>query len=453
MAKPAEPNRTVDEVSEREYGDEEGGVKSGKKKKKKKSKKKRLAVRVEAVTESADRAAPLVAYFPSGYDPQKTGTEGEVPDVRVFRNPRRPGRLELVVGPRMDDGSASNVEFVGTSYTGEAAKPQVCTYALGVLDKEKQSLRIVPIAANKIFRLDPRVKGKAAGTEAEGEPQNEKLPAESFYEKRNLLTNLYGSKIDKGRVHRLSALRKQKDDPNAKESLENQLKDVEVNKELLGNVETKGSHRIPPHDPTATVPEKAYIIDEIIQKREWDHLLDILWHLESGETSAESWEKKGYPSFVCNRIEKLREIQDEDERMKLSGILSYITHLLKFLEIASQPRKSLTEEHGAATYHRIPRITYNKFVGLFVDPESCAMTFEGKDLLISYLLVLTLFADSFKTEPIDIARDLKMSFVSLKPHYKLLGCTFQQEGRLQLAITLPVPLHLPEVKKKRRRPQ
>lgn len=149
MAKPAEPDRTVDEVNEREYGDEEESMKSGKRKKKK-SKKKRLAVRVEAVTESADRAAPLVGYFPSGYDPQKRGDEGEEPDVRVFRNPRRPGRLELVVRPRMGDGSASNVEFVGTSYTGEAAKPQVCTYALGILDKEKQSLRIVPIAANKV---------------------------------------------------------------------------------------------------------------------------------------------------------------------------------------------------------------------------------------------------------------------------------------------------------------
>lgn len=145
--------------------------------------------------------------------------------------------------------------------------------------------------------------------------------------------------------------------------------------------------------------------------------------------------------------------QDEEDRMKLSGILSYITHLLKFLEIASQPRKSLTEEHGASSYHRIPRITYNKFVGLFIDPESCAMTFEGKDLLISYLLVLTLFADSFKTEPLDIARDLKMSFLSLKPYYKHLGCKFQQEGRLQVAITLPVPLEFPAVKKKRRRPQ
>ncbi|XP_078429520.1 DNA binding / DNA-directed RNA polymerase [Wolffia australiana] len=429
---------------------EEGIPSSAKKKKmnkKKKSKKKQLNVRVEAVTESADRSAPLVGYFPSGYDPLKGAEEGQEPKIRVFRHPQRAARLELVVSPRLNDGSESNVEFVGTSYTGEATNPQFCTYALGVINKETQSLRIVPIAANKIFRLEPRVKGKS-----EEELQKEDPPAESMLEKRILLTNLYGSKRHKTVVNRRSTLKKQMEDPNAKESLENQMKGVEVNKEaFVGSSGNTFSH-IPPHDLTATSPEKAYIIDEIIQKREWNHLLDVFYNLESTESSSESWEQKGYPTFVCNRIQKLKEIQDEEEKRKLAGILSYITHLLKFLEIASQPRKTIVEEHGSSTNHRIPRITYNKFVGLFIDRDSCNMPFEGKNLLISYLLVLTLFADNFKTEPLDIAQDLKMTFLNLKPMYQLLGCQFQQEGRLNVSITLRVPLQLPELQKKRRRP-
>ena len=41
--------------------------------------------------------------------------------------------------------------FLGTNYSGEAAAPQICTYALGVLDKETQTLRIVPITSNKVY--------------------------------------------------------------------------------------------------------------------------------------------------------------------------------------------------------------------------------------------------------------------------------------------------------------
>ena len=94
---------------------------------------------------------PIVGYFPSGFNPQKN-TDGESeagPDsttVRVYRHRNMHKRLQLVVSP-----SGSPVDFVGTSYSGEAAAGQRCMYALGVFDKEKQSLRVVPIAANKVI--------------------------------------------------------------------------------------------------------------------------------------------------------------------------------------------------------------------------------------------------------------------------------------------------------------
>ena len=55
------------------------------------------------------------------------------------------GKLELVVSP-----AGSGVDFVGTSYSGEAIAPQLCQYAVGVLDKKSQTLKIVPIASNKV---------------------------------------------------------------------------------------------------------------------------------------------------------------------------------------------------------------------------------------------------------------------------------------------------------------
>ncbi|KAM1219189.1 hypothetical protein ACFX2G_047289 [Malus domestica] len=48
----------------------------------------------------------------------------------------------------------TNVDFVGISYTGAATSDQYCNYALGVLDKATQILKIVPIVSNKVIALD-----------------------------------------------------------------------------------------------------------------------------------------------------------------------------------------------------------------------------------------------------------------------------------------------------------
>jgi DNA-directed RNA polymerase I subunit RPA49 len=44
---------------------------------------------------SAAAAAPVVGYFPSGYDP--LATSGDSPSTRLFRNVNHPNRVELVV--------------------------------------------------------------------------------------------------------------------------------------------------------------------------------------------------------------------------------------------------------------------------------------------------------------------------------------------------------------------
>lgn len=111
-----------------------------------KKKRKRVEVEMEVLSETIDRIAPIVGYFPSGYDPHNaTSAAAAGPSIRVFRNQKHSSRLELVVSPQ-----DSNVEFVGTSYSGEAAGARLCTYTLGVLDKETQTLKIVPIAANNV---------------------------------------------------------------------------------------------------------------------------------------------------------------------------------------------------------------------------------------------------------------------------------------------------------------
>lgn len=114
---------------------------SEKRHKRKKKSKRKLDVSIDFVDVAPDQSAPVVGYFSTGFNPLASDDNG----VKVFRHKRYASRMELVVSP-----SGSNLEFVGKSYAGEAATPQICTYALGVLDKESQTLKIVPIAANKV---------------------------------------------------------------------------------------------------------------------------------------------------------------------------------------------------------------------------------------------------------------------------------------------------------------
>ena len=49
----------------------------------------------------------------------------------------------------MSPASNSAVDFVGKAHEGEAAVHKMCSYAVGVFDKESQRLMIVRIAADK----------------------------------------------------------------------------------------------------------------------------------------------------------------------------------------------------------------------------------------------------------------------------------------------------------------
>ncbi|KAK1388358.1 hypothetical protein POM88_016536 [Heracleum sosnowskyi] len=73
-----------------------------------------------------DKISQLVGYFPTSFDPFKDS--GDSSEVNVYQNVKRSSRFQVVVKPR---GS------------------QLCTYALGVLDKDTQTLKIVPITSNK----------------------------------------------------------------------------------------------------------------------------------------------------------------------------------------------------------------------------------------------------------------------------------------------------------------
>ncbi|KAL7180422.1 hypothetical protein ACSBR1_043592 [Camellia fascicularis] len=429
------PDTTIEEDEEEEEEEENEREKKKKKKKKKKMKKKKENIhvkKIETFSEHPDKIAPLVGYFPSGFDPLKEeSSTQEQPKVRVFRHENRTKRLQLVVSP-----NGSQVNFVGTNYSGEATAPQLCNYALGVLDKESQTLKIVPIASNKIFRLEPIVAGSDS---YEKEPSKEELRAEERADKIRDLKRMYSTgksvKQDKKRQ-----ILYRKANPENQEELDRKIEGIKINKEALESVGSHNARNIPPHDISATTPQMAYPVDMIIFAGEWDYLGDILELLHVGAEVAPNV----YPSFVYNRLHKLEHIKDEVERTTLACVFSYITHLIKFKD------KHSAEGSSSAKYHKIPSILVQKFSTMFANSDSKWLPDEKKDILISYVLVLTLIADGFQTYPSDIAKDLRMTTMNVRQHYQNLGCKFVRVGNSSVA-TLPVPLQFPKLVQKRRR--
>ncbi|XVF51984.1 hypothetical protein PTKIN_Ptkin04bG0228500 [Pterospermum kingtungense] len=406
-----------------------------------------LQVKIQHFQEQPNKIPPLVAYFPSGYNPCKTNPqtqqegegEGEGghnnnqsqrPSVKVYRNTaqNKGNRLQVVVSP-----SGSNVDFVGSSYSGEAAAPQVCRYSLGVLDKETGTLKIVPIASNKIFRLEPRVRGSEAAKKDASISEKSELTDEKK-DKLGELTALYGTKKDIKKRKDYLALKKEVNSESQKE-LDKKIEHINFDKEALGNTSALIARNIPPHDSTATTPVEAYPLDRIIFKGDWDYLGDVYNILQAGgEVPSNS-----YPQFVRNRIDKLYAIRDETEKMKLSCVLSFITHLVRFKDQFSMGHSA------SAKNHTIPSIIRQRFCKMFTVPESKILSSDSIYLLISYVLVLTLHADEFRTSPSDIAKDLRMSEVGLRPHFMNLGCKFKHENSI-LYASLPVPLTFPSEK-------
>ncbi|CAL4986527.1 unnamed protein product [Urochloa decumbens] len=244
-------------------------------------------------------AAPAVAYFPTGYDPlAATAAEEDkpAPNSRLFRHEKHPTWVDLVV--RSPGGGP---DFVGRSYAGEAATPQLCEYALGVLVKSSGTLRVVPIAANKILRLEPHLEVQQPAHSQHSEIASEAGSVAGNDEmKVQDLTMMYGTKTDRDKDNKWKSLNEQRNDPSAYEDIDLGTSNVNTN----DTQEPVIVRNIPPYDPTADTSEKAYLLDEIIPKNMRQHLLEIVGHFESGQISS-----KGYGSFVSNRVQKLQELQ------------------------------------------------------------------------------------------------------------------------------------------------
>lgn len=89
---------------------------------------------------------------------------------------------------------------------------------------------------------------------------------------------------------------------------------------------------------------------------------------------------------------------------------------------------------------------------MFAVSESKRLPPEKINLLICYVLVLTLFSDEFRTDYTDIAKDLSMNILPVRQLYEHLGCKISRQKNIMYA-TLPVPLKFPELRLRKRKRQ
>lgn len=120
------------------------------KEQKKRKKRESLEVKMDYVPSKEGRGRPFVSYFPTGFDPVRAATanaESRLTEIKAYQGVEklRAKQTQLVASTQ------GQVDFVGLNYTGEAAMWNPCSYALGVFDKEKGTLKLVPLAGEKVL--------------------------------------------------------------------------------------------------------------------------------------------------------------------------------------------------------------------------------------------------------------------------------------------------------------
>eukprot|EP01018_Ginkgo_biloba_P032135 Gb_37524 [translate_table: standard] len=429
----------------------------------KKKKRKRTEVQTEFVEPQNGFGCPFVGYFPSGYNPLKNGEDDSGLEVTAYQNTNKfkTKQLQVVARPK-----EANVDFVGTNFSGEGALWQPCNYLMGVFDKETKTLKLLPISGGKIFRMEARVRGlDYTGAQAE-EEHIEELTAEERTKNFQLLTATFGTHKSRLAAKRLAKARLKEEALGDQAGIGKLFEAAAMNTAVLTNEEALAQananiiRNIPPYDASATTPDKVYLLENIIFKEEWDRQYDVDELILAGKNVQKTTEFQGrtdYPQFVRNRIHKLRS-ENGKRQNRLAHVFSYITHLLNFKSMPQHAIRQLlkartTLEHDTGDERtarlmessKIPGVMLAKFLKLFSDSKGSTRSRDKNDLLISYILVLTLIADGFETEPLDVAKDLKMTLRELKPYYLELGCKVRS-AKTNLTVSLPVPLTFPAMK-------
>lgn len=433
-----------------------------------------------------DEQPPFVTRFPSGYVPPSVLSESDGFSFQAYESvrPAKGGRNLLVM-------KTENIDFVGTSVTPDAQTKNPCRYLLGMRNKRTGELHLTPIAANKILRMEPRVRGVSYGRaslEEEREVGSEDAAAklEDMRNRRKSLTDEFGSKKSRRKLDTMAKGVVEEANIAAGSSISQLVQSIAQKDGMMTVAEAEAKLRmserrnVPPLNPDAKVPEDVYPIDRIIFLEDWQLLDYDAKDLMCAREHKGVWERisKHYPSYVQSF---LNELGSKGVKTKQKAdMLVYLTHLLRFycappsLSFKRKVRQGrrngeeVGEEEGGnasefvltssdpttvASLLHIPRQLVEKFISLYSvrvggeGDNSSSLRREKKhiNLLICTICVLALHVNDFSLNPESLAKDLKLALTALLPYFRELGCkvTKKEKKSKEHAGVYDVSLEIP----------
>eukprot|EP00850_Spirogloea_muscicola_P006476 SM000030S11485 [mRNA] locus=s30:866108:868591:- [translate_table: standard] len=450
----------------------------------------------------ACEALPYAAHFPAGALAGVCRTDGGVDDgggggglrVVAYEKARRHVLVAKAAEPSGGGGGGAGdgVDYVGSNFRGDAAQWQPCQLALAAFDAQRRTLDLLPLAGDKVMRMEPRVRGVDYGDRAlddvgpqdEAEAEAEANEAATRYLKRRMLTDSFGSSKSKRQAEALERAKVPGEAIAAPQAVGGLLQEAVQAEGLLTRVQAEEAlnaklvRNIPPHDLQATSPEDAYPLQQLIPHHIWDGLKVVgLVAAAHKPEKAERFRRLGtYPPYLLDRVHRLKG-EDTGTLDRQARLLIYLSHLIRFhnaptyLKLESSDSLSGASLDALSAMVHVPSSVLDFLISQFTEradqhgaQAALRRPKEKSHLLLCHILVVALKADLFVVDPADIAPEVKMTPKELIPFFKEVGCTVEKVRRAALSgdgnvqsekglyrAVMAVPLQFPKLTSKRRR--
>lgn len=355
------------------------------------------------------------------------------------------------------------VDFVSQPSTSAAgalsAKHQKLAVAL--YDRERQKIRLVPVAGDAVFRMEPRAAGVDYGKAYEGAEID---PADKKARNRRLV-DAFGSVRRKRQLLSKDAGRVVIDAVAGADVLKAQLaskgkeyQEKGLTKEAVEE-QVRAARNFPPHHAAATAADEAYRLQDLVPTAAWETLpvARLLKCSEDAAALAAQVEKGALHAYTRARIESLAPMaeasaQSKAARKRRGRALVFLDALLRTHGVRKLKGGS-TGASLARELHTTDELG-TALLGMFF---SGSRTDEGRDvflrpkeqeeLLLMYILVTAMLAEEWTLEPelVDALRGhLKLGAAAFVQRCRELGfhCASQgkkgTDGEYKYKVTFPL---------------
>ncbi|CAD7702726.1 unnamed protein product [Ostreobium quekettii] len=393
--------------------------------------KRKLDVEVVDAKTGASGAPPLVAIFPTG----PPGPEGGAATA-VYRNSKWNRSNEFVAIRQQE-----TLDYVGRTFGPENEYYQPCSFVIGIHDKKARRLRILPIAGNRLCRMEPRLHRLDYGQGAE----ITKVGEGTVKEGRARLLQAFGSETAKRRVRNakrssIDAATIQAGDAMTgllEESSKVARAEGKSREQVLAAANYSSS--LPPCDLDACTGEIAYPFARLCPPPLWPALNGTRFTKATTDAEVkESLEKSRVPAYVMSRLCKAAPDGDKSEQKAVQ--LAFLGELIRLYDapnvLRTQPGFAGLEK--LAQQRHMDCSIVEHLLGLFYNRRAMGgMTqFQRPDsqlvLHSLYVLVVALLIDdcSLDAEQVDqLARELKIRLSVLTGRFRHLGCSVRSHTR------------------------